>query len=672
MCGIAGIFRLVPSGGESAESAHAWTHALRAAAAALDAGIAHRGPDGQGTFEHRTATGHVILIHRRLAIIDREGGAQPMAVRSTTRGANPQNTPTPELVVTFNGCIYNHREVKADLVRAGHGFVSNHSDTEVLARSLVHSFEHGLEPLEGMFAVGAAHIDERGISLLLARDRCGEKPLYYIWHSGLLMFASTAAAIYRALAALRGCGVTSLRTGPSTTELRTWLTFGFGPLGTAADGEPSVSGDFTPLREVLPGTSLTFTGDCSPDQPPRPSPIPPPSPSHELLDVSDPDTLYSALQSAVGARLEADVPLACFLSGGVDSSLITFFTSRLQPGIRTFCVRMPDVMLDESLYAQETARALGTQHTTLECPDHNITSRSAAADITNLIEQLGLPFADSSLLPTYWLSQATREHVPVALSGDGGDELFAGYRRHVLAPHLSSLAFAAPFLANRSLPREWQRAIAAAADGYSQLAAILSAQHAAALTGLPPPVAGSFPRSSSSIWQDLDPSRGHHWDLANYLPGDLLRKVDTASMSVALEVRAPFLDSALIRGCLAASDHQLMPWGRRKALLRSLARRVLPTTVATKVAARRKQGFAIPVDAWFRTDFGNLASLLEDLLHDTSAFSQNVLGFQLDRRLALSILNTHRGHGSPHGQQLYSLLCMGIWSRWACEQNGSS
>jgi asparagine synthase (glutamine-hydrolysing) len=624
MCGIAGMLLLGPD--EPVRDFHL-VDALHAA----DAPLAHRGPDGVGHFHDLVTLGtgraaRVVFLHRRLSILDHAGGTQPM----TRRG--PDGAPT---TVVFNGCLYNHRSLRAGLRDHGVVGTTDHSDTEVLTLSLALRGSNALSTFDGMFAFAAW--DRR--TLILARDRAGEKPLYVtqgLTHDGLLFLAFSSTV--PALLALRRAALPGLKPTLDPERLRRWAAFGYAPHTPLAD-----------LDAVPPGGMVTFDLHAA-----NPSAqvsrwwSPPPRGRYaETLD--SPNEIDAALDRSVRDRLDADVPLGCFLSGGIDSPLVARAAKELTQDLRTFTVRMPDPAYDESGRAAAIATHLGTRHTTLECdPD-------PVADLQALITQLGLPLGDSSLLPTAWVSRAARRHVTVALSGDGADELFDGYARYRAAGLLRDWASLLALLPGSLLdqggaPKSVRTRLARLADaargwGYEDLLAIFPARHWSRLTAAPAPACVN--RAALH-----DPSRD---DLASYLPDDLLRKVDTASMHVALEVRAPFL----AREFLDARPSSPTPLHQgRKRLLRDLARRVLPPGLADAP----KSGFAIPIGRWFRENFVGLGTLLRQRLLDPAAFESIESALPFRPGAVESMLTEHDTGIRDHSQRLYHLLVLSIWA----------
>lgn len=682
MCGIGGIQRVWPVGERDRALATPPTVAIPERwLDTLDDSIRHRGPDGQGRFRDRTirADGCVVdvaFVHRRLSIIDHDSGGQPMVSPGRGRGAftgtkrwisspglglyerdvielgtwTPSDVAGEEVVaVVFNGCIYNHRALRAELRHAGHVFTTDHSDTEVLVHGWREWGDALATRLDGMVAA-ALWSRSAGLTTLL-RDRAGEKPLHVatlkMGESELTMFASTAAGTLRALSA---AGATCAQ-HRCAAHLPSWLRFGFGPQAPSeycSQVQPShtMTIDRHPLRNLPYGVVPTLP---EPSVPPRTVP----------LGVQELDAM---IQQAVASRLEADVPIGCFLSGGIDSAVVAAAARRRLGRLRTFTVRMPDDRYDESKAAAITARHIGTDHSVLEC------AARPALDLSALIEQIGLPLGDSSLLPTYWLSRATAEAVDVSLSGDGGDELFVGYERHTAARALSSVW--RPLLSvgallgsghdpKSSLSKFSRLGRAAIHGGYAELLSIFPSTMLGRLgagRALGPP----------REWNNGGIAGALQIDRWLYLPSDLMAKSDAASMSVALEVRAPLLAAALVDRATNAPLHDLTPLGRRKGLFRQVARKYLPDAIVD----RPKMGFAIPIGEWFRTDYGGLRTMLLDHLHSAEPFGPPSLGIDLNQAYIRQMLDDHLGGGpsgvvrGDHSQRLYMLLVLSIWAKW--------
>ena len=589
--------------------------------------LAHRGPDGEGFWisTHRTPAGTVTAQfgHRRLSILDHAGGHQPFVVDRTTG----------PMVTVFNGCIYNHADLRRQLVEGGHRFLSHHSDTEVIPRAVEQWGDAGWDRLDGMYA--AAVFDAGTGALTLARDAMGEKPLYYSeWDMDHgrrgVAFASTVPAL---LAILRHA-----RPGWQPVidphAMREWIAFGYA--------------DRTPWREIIalaPGSRILWTPALGRGASSRIAGRPLARTDRE----PEPDPAACAqrmLLRSVADRLDADVPLGLFLSGGIDSPLIAWAASRMRPDIEAFTVRMPDASFDESHRAAAVAAHLGLRHHVLDCDPRPV------EDLTRLLGQLGLPFGDSSLLPTAWVSAAARRRVTVALSGDGADELFDGYQRYRGAAIVRRARDLLAFLPGESGdPRSRRAKLGRLADaarhaGYLDLPAIMSTPHLALLTG-----------SSEALFTAAHSAAATHdpslHDLTHDMPDDILRKSDTASMSVGLELRAPFLSQAIVADRLARApaDH-----GAKKDL-RRLAADHLPSWIARAP----KSGFAIPLGAWIRSDFGGLGTFIGDALRTPGAW--DTLGVPINPNAASRFLDDHRAGRADHSQRLYLLAVLAWFAR---------
>ena len=678
MCGIAGIIQIHdPKDGTPPPPLEAIPEAWLDI---LDESIKHRGPDGQGRFRDRATREDgtivdVALVHRRLSILDHQGGHQPMVHDGehlrpdlTYQPGDPPIIASevepnkPVVAVVFNGCIYNHRELQKELEDAGHVFETDHSDTEVLVHGWREWGLHLLDELDGMYV--SLIWDHESGQLGIGRDRAGEKSIYDIPVIGGNSFGRVFTSSAAGLSKLQSMYWPHTN-GIMTCKLDLWIANGSdrSPASLMNNPCPSWWGVIpgTPTQGSNPnlptvdttGTQSQIATHC----------LPSPDRAEHALDNKLIDDL---INHAVDSRLKADVPLGVFLSGGIDSALISAIARQHRPDIKTFTVRMPDKRYDESEAAKQTAGVIGTDHTTLDCdPD-------PASDLVMLIEQLGLPFGDSSLLPTYWVSKAAREHIKVALSGDGGDELFGGYRRHSIAPMLnrwhSLLKLIPTSLLGQRRPggRSTYLArlsIAARFGGYNELLAIFPTPD---LRKLITSIEGQ-PPSDDSFYRVDDPLR---YDFTRYLPDDLLRKTDTASMAVGLEVRAPFLARDLVKAAMQTPLNILMPGGQRKGLLKQVARKYLPDHIVD----RPKQGFAIPVGEWFRSDYGDMRQLLYDHLESTNPFpGLGEAGVEINMNFVQRMLKEHDAageksinpwHGRDHSQRLYMLLVLSIWSKW--------
>jgi asparagine synthase (glutamine-hydrolysing) len=622
MCGIAGIMRIQPAGAAPEPEVAIQEDWLDL----LDASIAHRGPDGHGRFRDRAvrANGDIVdvaLVHRRLSIIDHAGGHQPMVRIDPWSGGR--------IAVVFNGCIYNHRDLRRELASSGSRFESDHSDTEVIVEGWRRWREGVFNRLVGMFAITVW--DSRDATLAHTRDDFGEKPLYILnsrrGEVCTVAFSSVPSA-FSSLSRLLGTPEHEVVRGSDLIE---WLRYG-------ARACPPRYG----TTSVPPGSVWVYNGGGGGYGGASPRPMP-----EDTEPI--PTDLDDVLRHAVHSRVEADVPLGCFLSGGIDSGLVASYAKEVLPELRTFTVRMPDTRYDESEAAAATAKVLGTRHTTLDV------DANPADDLVHLIRQLGLPFGDSSLLPTYWVCRAAAREVKVCLGGDGGDELFGGYERYRAVRWLRLARLLRPLAAisgegsnPRSLRSKFARlADAAAHDGYADLLSIFPSSMLARL------MPGQTPAES---WPVLDGEDAIAVDTVDYLPNDLLRKTDTASMAVPIEVRSPLLDPAVARLGLWVAPLSIVLVFRSKESLRELAE----ARLGDDIADRPKMGFAIPIGEWFRSDYGGMRTLLMDHLNQPEPFGEHTARF--DMRYVRRLIDEHMSGRRDHSQRLYMLLVLSIWS----------
>ena len=568
----------------------------------------------------------------------------------------------PLVAVVFNGCIYNHRDLRDQLTDEGHRFETDHSDTEVLLHGwrAWGSTEDGVLPLCRVMNAMYAFItwDRQSITLTHARDPFGEKPLYYAWHHDAGHFTAAYASVINGISRLSGAGRPS---SFSPVSLSSWIRQGWRYIrprtGSAGEISPASYAPTTDAGDPIEGGFgvghwIDFAGR-GPD-----------------IDVNGIDAL---LRSSVHARLHADVPIGCFLSGGIDSSLICRYASERDPSITAFTVRMPTEDFDESAKAIEVADRLDIQIQVVEC------TPSPAQDMLRLIPQLGLPFGDSSLLPTWWVCQAASQSVKVALAGDGADELFFGYERHTVDKALQLLRPVSVLVPQQMLPdrdprtkmSKLRRFISASSIGFGGVAAELASifpiadlNQLLSGSGLTQQLCDNIMAYSRRSWS----TRLH--DIDEYLTCDLLRKTDTASMHAPLEVRCPFLDPSIAEAAIRASRSALTPDNRRKGLLKQVARNYLPDHIVD----RPKQGFAIPVGEWFRSDFGGMRQLLYDHLESTDPFPGLAeAGVHINMRFVRKMLRDHDRageaslnpwHGRDHSQRLYMLVVLSIWCHW--------
>jgi asparagine synthase (glutamine-hydrolysing) len=615
------------------------------AGAAVDAGtllsmrerLAHRGPDDQAVWlsaDRRTG-----LAFRRLAIIDLSAAA---------------NQPLPNedgaVRVIFNGEIYNFKALRADLQSRGHRF-----RTDGDAETIVHLYEdHGTdfaEKLDGMFAIGLW--DDRARRLVLARDRAGKKPLFYYRDAHRLVFGSEIKAI------LAHPGV---RVALNDGEIPSYFMYGYVP-------HPATF--YKGVEQVKPGSVVTVEADgrtahrrywrlAFPDEASaRPS------------NYADARTRVRELvTAAVSRRLVSDVPLGAFLSAGIDSTIVVGLMSQLmnQP-VKTFTIGFDgDAAYDETAGARAVAARFNTEHTEFRV-------KPSAVDLVDrLVWYHDGPFGDSSAIPTYLVSQLTREHVTVVLTGDGGDELFAGYLRFgaaLAAERLPRAAGAVMSAAFRALPRGGsERHLLARARRFARFMHLPLLERVARWNSLfQDDVRELVQPDVISSDEQLDPLRNLKdardemagfsplnrllaANFATYLPDDLLVKTDRCTMANALEARAPFLDTALMEYTASLPDDYKLRGRLTKAVLRDAFADLVPPDIAN----RPKTGFGVPLDAWFRTE-------LRDFVRDTLLTPSAALGRYVQTNRVGMLIDDHLAGRTNAGQRLWSLVCFERWLR---------
>ena len=580
------------------------------------AALAHRGPDDRGTWRG----GNAGLGHTRLAILDTSPlGRQPMANEDGT------------VQVVFNGEIYNFRELRAFLESRGH-VLRSRTDTEVLAHLWEEDGEALLPRLCGMFAL--AVWDARRGRLFLARDRFGKKPLYYADLPDRIVFASEAKAI------LRDPDFTAT---PDLLALHGYLTLQSVPAPLCA---------FAGMRKLPPAGCLTWDEGGTRQRRywslsyARKEPVASPADARALAE-----RLREALRRAVARRLRSDVPLGAFLSGGLDSSMVVaIMTELLERPVKTFSIGFPEAAYDESAYARLAAAHIGSEHHELV-----VTPRDADffAELAFCYDE---PFADSSAIPTYILSRLAREYVTVALSGDGGDENFAGYPRYVLSPgervrapapsplwrDHPELGDMPPWLANYYLR------ITHFHELYQQdLYADALLDVARAHPGV------GFMREVADASDAVDPTdRFCAIDFGRYLPDTLMTKVDIASMAHGLEVRCPWLDHELVEfAATIPSALKLGPDGVGKRIFKRVAEHYLPP----EIIHRKKMGFGVPIDAWFR---GSMREFVHDVLTSARARSR---GYFRPEYVARLLARHDANTGEDWHYHIWNLLLFELW-----------
>jgi len=619
MCGIAGFLdpgrRLDP-------------RSYDAVAGAMADRLIHRGPDDRGVWCDTEAG--IGLGFRRLAILDlSSAGHQPMLSRDGG------------LVMLFNGEIYNHAALRAALPGPWRG----HSDSEVLLAAIQHwGFAAALERLEGMFAI--ALWDRRLRRLSLARDRFGEKPLYWGRVGGAVLFASELKA---------------LACHPSWTGA---LDPGALGLFLARAYVPAPYSAFAGIGKLPPGTSVAIDADGA-----AKAPKPYWSASERAASAAATpfagdlagaaDRLEALIDDAVGLRMEADVPVGVFLSGGIDSSTVVAAMQRRRAGVRSFSVAFPDPRYDESRHAAAVARHLGTLHTEL-----SVSEADCLSVLPRLPEIYDEPFADASQIPTAALCRVTRGEVTVALSGDGGDELFGGYSRYAAA-------------AARWRKRAGQSVLRAAAQPLATMLAGRQGRVARRLRKLVDAASHASPVSlysdEMSRWRRSDrltpglalpptlfdaplpegpPSLEQRFmllDALTYLPDDLLVKIDRASMAVGLEARAPLLDHRIAEFAWSLPPALMLEGGAKRVLREALYRRVPRALVD-----RPKQGFEPPVGRWLRAGLRDWA---DDLLRPSRLAESGLL----DPRVVSARWQEHRSGRRDATYPLWTVLMLQAW-----------
>ena len=615
--------------------------------------LVHRGPDDEGFYRsdvqirppYEPLPG-VALGARRLSIIDLEGGHQPI---SNEDGS---------VWVVANGEIYNYRELRQRLEGGGHTF-RTHCDTE----TLVHLYEdEGTDfarHLVGMFAI--AIWDQPARRLVLVRDRLGQKPLVYRHQPGRLLFASEIKALLQ---------VPDIPRRVDASALDEYLTYQYVPYPNTI---------FEGIRKLPPGHLAVYRDGkfsvsryWSPDW------------NQEIADSPSPSLdQYSAqlrelLTQAVQLRMRSDVPLGAFLSGGVDSSLIVALMQKLSDRpVQTFSIGFVQREYDESPHAREVARYLGTEHQEFHIGG-NQTGEDLADLLPRLIWHFDEPFADSSAIPTWFVAEQARQHVTVALTGDGGDELFAGYPRYRavrwgalidrLPRTVRSAAAAAiwqqiPGARRKSALRRFKRLVGPLnlppARRYLEWIAIFNEQQRAALyaEGFLASLPDSDPYGFlGRAWQQAggrDPvTTASLTDLQTYLCGDLMHKVDMASMAHSLECRQPLLDHRLVELAARLPIQLKYRRGRGKWILKH----ALGDLVPPAVFRRPKMGFGVPLDHWFRDQ---LHDLVHDVLTDSTARERGYFRPAAVTRL----IDQHTRGQRDHSDRLWSLLVLELWHR---------
>jgi asparagine synthase (glutamine-hydrolysing) len=607
MCGFAGV--VVFDQGADVSLAQ-----LRA----MSERIAHRGPDAEGIWVNHDRPAsrdepRLRMAFRRLAVIDLD-----------PRSNQPMHSQDGRFTLVFNGEIYNFRELRDQLTGVDDRYRwRTQGDAEVILRAYETWGDDCFDRFNGMFAIAIWDSVHKG--LVLARDRTGQKPLYVARTDSRVVFASERGALV---------SLDPMSAEVSDESLTHYFRYGY------IDSHDGV-------MQVKPGHAMTIAGRAAR------------SSSYLTLRDSVPtDDVRSAVERAVRRQMVSDVPLGVFLSGGVDSSIVALCASR-ERKIDTFSIGFDDPRYDESKYAREVAKHIGSAH-------HEFRAEpNLAADLPALARAYGEPFADSSMLPTFLLCRQTRQHVTVALSGDGGDELFGGYDRYramVLADEWSGYIpdFLAQWIGHRfsgGHPKSKLTRLARFIESmgldqparYDRLVRLFDDRTLKKLfpraSASEPDIARVFAKHAATSGTRQACTRT---DRATYLPGDLHTKVDRASMLHALEVRAPFMDVDLLHLADSLKDEQL----DRKQMLRAAFAGDLPASVFK----RPKMGFALPIGDWLRT---SLRDMLLDHIRATNSMSRTRLNLPFVEQL----IEAHQSARHDHSQRLFAILMLELWAK---------
>lgn len=639
MCGIAGILAA------SAADREALEYQVRL----MSGTMIHRGPDGSGVWVD--AGGQVALGQRRLAIID-----------LSPSGAQPMLSADGNVALTYNGEIYNHLDLRAELEAQGARFRGT-SDSETLVEACARwGVERTLKKLNGIFAF--AVWDAREGVLWLARDRAGVKPLYWTQTAAGLLFGSELKAI---------AAHESFRGELDIDALGAYFQFNYVPAPATI---------YRGVRKLMPGSVLRISRSGEPREQlywdvyaVAEQGLESRRPAHDVETIENLDWL---LRDSVKRQMISDVPLGALLSGGIDSSTVTaLMQSQSAEQVKTFSIGFEEADHNEAPFAAAVAKHLGTDHHELYvAPD------DALRTIPSLTDWYDEPFADSSQIPTYLVSRLAREHVTVALSGDGGDELFAGYPRYTRHARARRVAMAVPFLARAPLAAAirsiggpaWQRAFKLLPQRYQTKAGAASLlRFATAMEQMDP---REFHRLLVTYWGDPSdmvpdahycatqfartlPSQPMHHievsqliDVVTYLVDDILCKVDRASMAVSLETRVPILDHRIIEFTWRLPIEMKERDGRMKWLLRQVLYRYVPS----ELIERPKKGFSIPMATWLRTELRDWA---EDLLDERKLRQDGILNTHLVR----TIWREHLSGEMNHSDRIWAVLQYLDWSR---------
>lgn len=645
MCGISGV---ITKQGQRVEEHH-----LKS----MMETMVHRGPDESGLWRGENAAAHVGLGHQRLSILDHQGGRQPMVSSES------------QLILAFNGQIYNHRELRIELEKRGHTFHSDHSDTEVLLNALLEWGADALGRLNGMFAF--ACVDFRNQELIIARDPMGQKPLYVATPSSFdsqspfqLAFSSELSSI----AALPGA-TKQISPGGFTRFL-------------AMDYVPDPDCIYEHVYKVPPGCYLKIALDA---------PVPASAPQFQsywdigfgrvALPESPEDCLElirTTIDEAIKTRLAADVPVGVLLSGGIDSSLVAALAANHTTKLKTFSVAFNDKSYDESSYARMMAKTIGAAH-----QEEVLDESTLLKVLPDIADHLSEPFADHSVIPTYLLSRFTRQNVTVALGGDGGDELFLGYPTFIAERLLDFVPRIDPLYSRgvqglqtlaRYLPVSHKNIsldfkIKQLLGGMRETDVMR--RHQNFLTGIHQGNLVPIVKEEARQWlqtQDLfglfdnyqakreSVGARDKWDALaysysrTYLAAGVLQKVDRATMAVSLEARAPLLDKRVVDLAMSFSGKQKLRQFKTKSILKDACRPLLPDDIID----RPKKGFGVPVGSWL---MGPLKEMMLDLLSPAALRSDPFL----NPTAVTQLVDQHLAQTHNHRKILWTLFMYRWW-----------
>jgi asparagine synthase (glutamine-hydrolysing) len=619
MCGIAGFVESADVERPlDADGARALVHRMCQV-------IRHRGPDDEGVLVERG----IGLGMRRLSIIDVAAGHQPI------------DNEDGSVSIVFNGEIYNFQELRRDLEAAGHRFSTN-TDTEVIVHAYEQWGEAAFPKLRGMF--GLAIWDRPRRRLVIVRDRVGIKPLHYATAGGRLYFGSEIKSILCA---------PDLPRDLNADALDHYLSFLYAPRDASF---------FERIKKLPPGHMLTWQdGAITVERYWRPA-------TTETFRGSEAEAveqLEQVLSDSVRAHLISDVPLGAFLSGGIDSSLVVGLMSRVSgTRVKTFSIGFGEPQYDELAYARQVAERYATDH------HEDVVTPDGISILDTLVSHFDEPFGDSSAIPTWYVSQLAARHVTVTLSGDGGDELFGGYDRYLQDPRVAAIDRYTPPAIRRvaglvasGLPqgargKRFLRHVASSTRGrYVDAVGFFNADDKASLytnglrdslSAVDPEhrVLALFDRYAALPWA----SQMMRFDIETYLPEDILTKVDRTSMAHSIESRVPLLDNDVIDFALTLPASMKIRNGRRKHVLKEVAARYLPAGLID----RRKQGFGVPLDVWFR---GSLRELFADTLLSARSLQRGYFEPSYLRQL----LQEHVSGRRDHALRLWQLVVLERW-----------